>query len=265
MEENPRNLKSLLQRDHHPMWLSIGLHLLPGILATVVYIPLAKLFWNNNLPVIFAFYLVLGAILVPFEYGVILLISNKKTIKPQNLTEKVKFPSIIKNTKKNSVKSTILLSFLALTWILIIMGGVDKLLGVSAWIHENWFGWLPEFFDFTGVYNNPEQYSTGILVVILLLTLIFGAIIGPLVEEIYFRGYLMPRIGKNTSIAPFLNAIFFALYHLWTPWMFPMRVIGLLPMVFLVWFKKDIKIGIYSHIALNLLGDVIMVIPILFL
>lgn len=262
MEENSRNLKSLLTRDHHPLWLSIGLHLLPGILGTVAYFPLAKLFWNNNLPVILAFFVVLGVIIVPFEYGIVLLLS-KKTVNSQNSTEKPKFPSIIKNTEKHSTKSTILLSFLALTWIVVIMAGVDKLLGVSAWIHENWFGWLPEFYDFAGVYTNPEQYSTGILVLVLLLTLIFGAIIGPFVEEIYFRGYLMPRMGK-TWIAPFLNVVFFAMYHLWSPWLFPMRVIALLPMVFLVWYKKDIKIGIYAHIALNLLGDVILVIPIFF-
>ena len=176
----------------------------------------------------------------------------------------MKFPSIIKNTQKNSAKSTILFSLLALIWIVLIMAGVDNLLGVSDWIHENWFGWLPEFYDYTGLYNNPEQYSTGILVGVLLLSLVFGAIIGPFGEEIYFRGYLMPRMGNNTWIAPLLNVVFFALYHLWTPWMLPMRVIGLLPMVFLVWYKKDLKIGIYSHIALNLLGDVIMVIPLFF-
>ncbi|MHA1673791.1 MAG: lysostaphin resistance A-like protein [Promethearchaeota archaeon] len=264
MVENTNRLKSLLAKDSHPMYLSILLHLIPGILATLFYIPLAKYFWEHSLPTIFALYVVLIFILIPFEYGLILLLSKEKKEKTQNLGEKMKFPSIIKNTKKNSTKSTILLSFLALVWIVLMMAVADDALGVSAWIHENWFQWLPEFYDISGVYYNPEQYSTGILVLVLVLTLFFGAIIGPFIEEIYFRGFLMPRMAKNKWISPLLNAFLFALYHLWTPWFLPMRILGLIPMIFIVWWKKDVKIGIYSHIALNLLGDVIMVIPLFF-
>ncbi len=259
MEDNSRNLKSLLTRDNHPMWFSIGMHLLPGILATVAYFPLAKLFWNNNLPVALALYAVIALILVPFEYGVVLLLS-KNIDKPQNS----KFPSIIKNTEKHSTKSTALFSLIALIWIVGMLGGVDKLLGVSAWINENWFGWLPEYYDIAGVYNNPEQYSTGILVLVLVCALIIGGLIAPFAEELYFRGYLLPRMANNTWLAALLGSVFFAMYHLWTPWFFPMRVIGLLPMIFLVWYKKDVRIGIYAHILLNIMGDFIMVIPIFF-
>ncbi|MHA1520995.1 MAG: lysostaphin resistance A-like protein [Promethearchaeota archaeon] len=264
MVENTNRLKSLLTKDNHPIWLSIGLHLIPGILATLFYIPLAKYFYDHNIPIVLALHTVLIFILIPFEYGLIKLLSKKKEEKPQNLGEQTRFPSIIKNTKENSTKSIILLSFLSLVWAILIMGVLDKQLGVSAWILENWFSWLPEYFDMAGVYNNPELYSTGILVLILTLTLIFGAILGPFIEEIYFRGFLMPRMAKNTWISPVLNTVLFALYHLWTPWMLPIRVLALLPMVILIWWKKDVKIGIYSHVALNLSGDVILVIPLFF-
>ena len=99
----------------------------------------------------------------------------------------MKLPSIIKNTKKNSIKTIILLSFLSLVWTILIMGVVDKQLGVSDWIHQNWLQWLPEYFDISGVYSHPEQYSTGILVFVLILTFIVGVIIGPFIEEIYFQ------------------------------------------------------------------------------
>jgi hypothetical protein len=264
MEEKSSTLKSLLSKDHHSIWLSIGLHLLPGILATVIFIPLAQFFWNNNLPTVLALYCVIIVILIPFEYGVILYLSKKKEATSTNSGDQTKFPSIIRNTHKTSTKTIILYSFLALVWIVFIMAFVDKQLGVSTWINENWFQWLPEYYDIAGVYTNPKQYSTGILVLILFLSLIIGAIIGPYVEELYFRGFVMPRMAKNTWISPVLNAVLFASYHLWTPWMLPMRILGLIPMIFLVWWKKDIKIGIYSHIALNFLGDVIMVIPVFF-
>lgn len=264
MEEKSNNLKLILSKDHHSLWLSIVLHLFPGILATLIYIPLVQYFWQIEIPIVLALHIVLIVILIPFELGVILYSSKNKTETTQNLNNQMKLPSIIKNTKKNSIKIIILLSFVSLFWAVLIMGFVDKQLGVSDWILQNWFQWLPEYFDFSGVYLHPEQYSTGILVLVLILSLIVGAIIVPFIEEIYFRGFLMPRLVKNKWFSPVLNAVLFALYHLWTPWMMPMRILAILPMIFLVWWKKDIKIGIYSHIALNLEGDVIMVIPLSF-
>ncbi len=264
MEKNNSKLKSLLVRDNHPLWLSLSLHLLPGILSVLVYIPLAKYFWEINLPTMFALLIVMVIVLIPFELGLVLYLSKGKSDKSQKSGGWMRFVSVIKNTKKNTRKTTIILSLVALFWIVFIMGFVDKELGVSTWIYENWFQWLPEYFDLASSYNNPEQYSTGVLVLLLVFTLIVGAIIGPFVEEIYFRGYLMPRLAKNTWMAPLLGAVFFASYHLWTPWMMPIRVLGLLPMLILVWIKKDVRIAIYSHIALNIMGDVILIIPVFF-
>ncbi len=264
MEEKSNKLKLILSKDNHSLWLSIGLHLFPGILTALAYFLVAQLFWKNNIPIVFAFYAVLIVILIPLELGIILFSSKKKTDLTENYISKIKLPSIILNTNKNSKKVVILFSFLALFWAVLIMGFVDKQLGVSNWILQNWFNWLPEFYDMTGVHTNPELYSTGIRVLVLILTLIFGAIIAPFIEEIYFRGFLMPRLVKNKWFAPVLQTVLFALYHLWTPWMVPIRVLAIFPLIFLVWWKKDIKIGIYSHIALNLLGDVIMVIPLFF-
>ena len=264
MKEKSTNLKLILSKDHHSLWLSIVLHLFPGILAVLFYIPLAQYFWQNNIPIVLALYVVLIVIVIPLELGIILYSSKNKTETMQNFDNQMKLPSIIKNTKKNSTKITILLSFVSLFWAVLIMGVADKALGVSDWILQNWFQWLPEYFDFSGVYIHPEQYSTGILVLVIILSLIFGAIIGPFIEEIYFRGFLMPRLVENKWFSPILSAVLFALYHFWTPWMIPMRILAIFPMIFLVWWKKDIKIGIYSHIALNLVGDVILVIPLFF-
>ena len=37
----------------------------------------------------------------------------------------------------------------------------------------------------------------------------------PWVEELYFRGYLLPRISRYGAWAPLLGGLFFALYHGW--------------------------------------------------
>ena len=50
-------------------------------------------------------------------------------------------------------------------------------------------------------------------------------IIGPTVEELYFRGPLLPRIDRLGAWAPVLNSGLFALYHFWSPWQLPVRLL----------------------------------------
>jgi membrane protease YdiL (CAAX protease family) len=60
---------------------------------------------------------------------------------------------------------------------------------------------------------------------------------------------LLPRIPvKNSEI---FHSFLFAAYHVWTPWMFITRTIGMLPLIIAV-KKKNIYIGIVVHILLNL-------------
>ena len=47
-----------------------------------------------------------------------------------------------------------------------------------------------------------------------LLTLV---LVGPVVEEVYFRGFLLPRIPAARPVAVVANAALFAMYHLWQP------------------------------------------------
>ena len=89
------------------------------------------------------------------------------------------------------------------------------------------------------------------------------SIAAPIVEELYFRGYLLPRIDRFGAWAPLLNLVLFALFHLWTIWLTPVRVVALLPMVYLVWFKRSLYIGIIVHLLLNLVGDSLLTVPVI--
>ena len=40
-----------------------------------------------------------------------------------------------------------------------------------------------------------------------------------MVEEMFFRGYLLPRISRLGAWAPLVNTVLFSLYHLFTPWL----------------------------------------------
>ena len=83
------------------------------------------------------------------------------------------------------------------------------------------------------------------------MVFIFVAVLAPLVEELYFRGYLLPRM--KGQLAPLLHSLLFATIHVFTPWMIITRTLGLLPLIFGV-KKKNIYIGMIVHILSNSVG-----------
>jgi uncharacterized protein len=77
---------------------------------------------------------------------------------------------------------------------------------------------------------------------------------GPIAEELYFRGFLLPRLSPLGPWAPLLNAVLFSLYHLWLPWQNLSRILLILPLAYCVWWKRNLYLGILAHCAINVLG-----------
>ena len=74
---------------------------------------------------------------------------------------------------------------------------------------------------------------------------------GPIVEELYFRGYLLPRLTRFGRWAPLLHAVLFSVYHFWTPWQNPSRILLIGPMAYVVWWKRNLYLAMLAHGALN--------------
>jgi membrane protease YdiL (CAAX protease family) len=70
------------------------------------------------------------------------------------------------------------------------------------------------------------------------LSLIVNGVLGPLIEETYFRGYLLPRLSRLEKKGVFLNVILFAIYHFWTPWRVIKLTLLTLVLGLIVWWKK---------------------------
>ncbi|MEV6769655.1 CPBP family intramembrane glutamic endopeptidase [Nocardia sp. NPDC051030] len=73
----------------------------------------------------------------------------------------------------------------------------------------------------------------------------------PLIEELYFRGFLLPRIAHLRGWAPVVSTVVFALYHLWSPWVFVSRVIFTFPGYWFAWREKDIRLSIGMHVGVT--------------
>lgn len=229
------------------------LHLFPGGAFTLAYFVLGALFYNNGFPPILGFYLASILILFPLEIGLPILLERKKG--RRRLADVFLF-----REKLPSWQIALLIGG-SLLWaglVFVVSGSalVDP-------IRENLFSWMPEWFD-PGYYLLSQSYTRPVMIITWALGIVFGAIIAPTIEELYFRGYLLPRMSFLKAWAPLVGAILFTLYHFWSPWLFAVRLIAILPMVYAVWWKRNIWIGIVAHCLLNLVGDTLMTIPLVF-
>ncbi len=134
-----------------------------------------------------------------------------------------------------------------LIWALIAFGAIGGLMAllkpVEVFLKTNLFFWIPDLEN--GLDGN---FSRSTLTVTYFLYLIFVVIIGPIVEELYFRGYLLPRMKGRYAIL--IHSFLFALYHFFTPWMIISRTVGFLPLIFVA-KKKSVLTGMIIHILCN--------------
>jgi membrane protease YdiL (CAAX protease family) len=242
------------QVEQISLWKQIVLHLMPGVLAVALFVLLNELLPAGRLPAILILQICLVVALVA-ELGIVLLIAKKQT-------GKASIAKAIRFTSKLKWWQLILFSSLSIVWVAVVFFAIGD--AVNQFVLSTFFDWLPDYFQITEIFENPALYPRGMRISIWASALLFGSLLGPLVEELYFRGTLLPRMKVVGWLAPFVGSLLFVVYHFWSPWMIPIRLLAILPMVYFVWWKKNIYIGVIAHCTLNLVSDAILTIPIYF-
>ena len=85
-------------------------------------------------------------------------------------------------------------------------------------------------------------------------------LIGPITEELFFRGYLTSHYEKQNSFTPILITVLFSLYHFWLPFNNVFRILAFAPVAYK---KKNLYISICFHCFCNLVSVVSFVIEVL--
>lgn len=116
--------------------------------------------------------------------------------------------------------------------------------------------WLPEWFEMRDT-SQLLSYSKSVLLVTFWVYLVVNGVFAPIVEEMYFRGYLMPRLSRFGRWTPVIETALFTIYHFWQPYYWITQFIPFLPITSAVWWKRNIKLGILSHMAMNLIGGLL--------
>jgi hypothetical protein len=53
-----------------------------------------------------------------------------------------------------------------------------------------------------------------------------------------------------------LEDVLFALYHIWQPWAYVIILLTMISYIAPVFRKRNIYIGVWAHMSLNLLGNI---------
>jgi membrane protease YdiL (CAAX protease family) len=218
---------------------SILYHLYPGIIITACFAVLTPLLLKYKLPPQFSILIVIGIAAIP-----LLLLHLKRARK----AERKGYLKDVNGYRQRLSTGKLVLYTLGLVVFMFLVWGVTQPL--NELITKKVFGWLPDWYtvrDFAG-YDKPA------ILITLILNLLLNGILAPLVEEYYFRGYLLPRMAVWGKWSFVVNAVLFSFYHFWQPYVYLTLLIALLPLSWAVWKTKDLRVGIYTHCTLNVIG-----------
>ena len=224
----------------HAIGTSLALHILPGVAMLAFVALVAPLLRSRGLPPIFAGKLAILCVLVPLELGYLLYLGWKRNGRPS-------LRGVVRYRDSIPWWQYLVIAPLMIVWFLAVMSwwrqfAIDWLASLPPWLIE------PTPLDPSG------PYGQGVRLTLLVVSLLLSGLLAPVVEELYFRGYLLPRIDRLGWRAPLLSAALFALYHLWALPAAPGRAIGFLPLAYFAWRRRNVSLAILVHCLLNLVA-----------
>ena len=226
--------------EQHALGLSVLLHLAPGAALTGFVIAA-----NAALGVEPLLALLIGilVVLAPLELGYLALYAHRTTGSWSPLA------AVDYRARVPWKQLSLTVAALA-AWMLLLVA--VSLVVIDEWLADSVFAWLPEaIVTMATVEGGEETMSTAALLTFLVLFFITNGLVGPITEELYFRGHLLPRIDRYGRGAPLLNTVLFPLYQFHTPWRWPVILLGYLPICIASWRKRSLWIGLGAHLLVN--------------
>jgi uncharacterized protein len=231
----------------HTLVHSVLLHLLPGVLIVLFAIIVGPVIIGAGLPLLLVPSLWVLCVLIPFELGYLLFQGKKRN-------GKLSLHGIVRYREPMPVKAYLLLIPPLIVWgvlAFLIMQPTEP------YLIKTLFFWMPSWFLSLFATGNAGGHPQTLLLLIVVLNLLTN-LAASFVEELYFRGYLLPRMAYLRGWAPLLNTVLFSLQHLFSPWQNPGRILAFLPVAYTVAWKKNIFVGIITHCSLDALSATIV-------
>ncbi len=231
-----------IYRDQLTFSRQLLYHFYPGVLITLFYLLVGPLLVDKGYPGITT--LLLAEILILTPVALTHLLTKERRL---GGSWRLDHTVYLKETL--TWKQYLLWSLIGIVLCFVIY---VPLYPIGLFLRENLFHWLPEW------YFNPSFGTTdnALIAKILLAGIFIDGIIGPTVEELFFRGYLLPRMAYLKNWAPIVNGTLFGLYHFWQPHNI-IAIVGIgIVLSYIVWKKQNVYLGIIIHCTINILGAI---------
>ena len=229
-------------KENLPFWLAVILHLLPGVLLVGMALVLAPPLIERGMPYELV-HIASGLLtMVPFMFGTMLLYGRTKH-GHFSLREVVRF----RRSMPLWQYAALYVPMLALAFAILFVTQP-----LSSFLAERVFFWLPPYL--LPSWEQPVAPAQGLILFTLLAKLLFDGLTFPILEEAYFRGFLLPRMSYLGVLAPAVNALLFAMWHFWQPYNWPLIFLIVLVNAYVAWWKRNIYIAMLLHCSANTIG-----------
>jgi membrane protease YdiL (CAAX protease family) len=226
---------------------------IPTSILTIAYIITGSL--QHAIPSLLLFYICATLILFPIEIGVVLNASKKEF---GSYSLKSAFTNYDKMSWwKILIYGSLLFAFAGIMSVTVAPLENKLFASISNKLMQS----IPAYFDWNNI-EYLKQYPKDILLLTFVGYFIFNVIVGPITEELFFRGYLTSKISRYGNFAPLIITILFSLYHFWLPFNNLFRISVFLPAALVAWRKKNIYISMALHCMCNLLTSVSFIISV---
>ena len=227
-----------------PDGLLTALHLVPGFIFGGFYIVLSRLFIQHGLTGYLALLIAVPACLAPVEIGTMLLWSKR-------CTGRISLSPAIAYHQQGTALEYIGLPLLLFACWAILAIAISP---ITQYLNAHLTPLLPAWISQQALITGLASSSPAQRAVALGLAVFLSGFIAPVVEELYFRGFLLPRMEHWGWMAPVLNALLFAIYHFYFPGNVLVIFAAFYPICYVVMRKKNWRIGLVTHCLFNLWG-----------
>lgn len=129
--------------------------------------------------------------------------------------------------------------------------------------------YMPFFLDpsINPLEATPEEISPGFAIkgqFVLLPLFSIALLLNILAEELYFRAWLLPKMAKFGELSWIINAVLFALYHIFQFWLFPTILVGSLIWAFVIYRTRSIYPALVGHFVANFLLAILGIVFLVF-
>lgn len=231
------------------LWWTIALHILPGLAFGAFILVAVPVLDRWGLDPLFALFGGIAVVPVSIELGYLAVQAHRSTGSWS--------PSAaVEYRERDTLRAELRQALGLAAWFLALL--VVSIAVLDRFIADHVFAWVPhQILQFASL---EGEAPVGVeLAAVLVIAFVCNGFLGPITEEMYFRGHLLPRLERLGDRAPVLHTALFALYHVWSPWRWPVIFLGFLPTAMRVRQKQNVRLGMFVHLIINNVFLVLMV------